>query len=91
MWRTQPPSAADFPHADEIFPAASYQYVLYGMGAPPPLASVVRSPARGDTVADAAQKMTQRARALAASLPTNRVYFDGLRRSEPLVQKAIHV
>lgn len=91
MWRTQPPSAADFPHADEIFPAASYQYVLYGMGAPPPLASAVRSPVGGDTVADAAQKMAQRARTLAASLPTNRVYLDALRRSEPLVQKAIHV
>lgn len=91
LWRTQPPIAADFRHADEIFPAASYQYVLYGMGSPPPLASVVRSSVRGATVADAAQKLDQRARALAASLPTNRVYLDAVCRSEPLVQKAIHV
>jgi hypothetical protein len=27
-----PPSRFDFPRIEEIFPAASYQYVLYGMG-----------------------------------------------------------
>jgi len=31
LWRFRPPSQADFPHVDEIFSAASYQYVLYGM------------------------------------------------------------
>lgn len=31
-WQYQSPSKADFPYIDEIFPAASYQYVLYGMG-----------------------------------------------------------
>jgi len=31
LWRFRPPSQADFPHIDEIFSAASYQYVLYGM------------------------------------------------------------
>ena len=32
LWRHQVPSARDFPQIDEIFSAASYQYVLYGMG-----------------------------------------------------------
>ena len=32
LWRHRPPTTADFPHIDEIFSAASYQYVLYGMG-----------------------------------------------------------
>lgn len=32
LWRYRAPSYADFAHAEEIFPAASYQYVLYGMG-----------------------------------------------------------
>ena len=32
LWRDQPPSAYDLPLANEIFPAASYQYVYYGMG-----------------------------------------------------------
>lgn len=31
LWRYQPPSSYDIPHATPLFPAASYQYVLYGM------------------------------------------------------------
>ncbi|MBY6188909.1 tryptophan 7-halogenase [Microbulbifer agarilyticus] len=32
LWRYQPPWHDDFDRAVEVFPAASYQYVLYGMG-----------------------------------------------------------
>ncbi|MBO9707931.1 MAG: tryptophan 7-halogenase [Caulobacter sp.] len=33
LWRHQPPwLTEEFDRADEVFPAASYQYVLYGMG-----------------------------------------------------------
>jgi hypothetical protein len=32
LWRYRPPSSRDFHEIEEIFPAASYQYVLYGMG-----------------------------------------------------------
>lgn len=32
LWRDRPPSRLDFGRIDEVFPAASYQYVLYGMG-----------------------------------------------------------
>ncbi len=32
VWSHQAPSRRDFVQADEIFPAASYQFVLYGMG-----------------------------------------------------------
>jgi flavin-dependent dehydrogenase len=32
LWRFQPPFHDDFDHKDEVFPSASYQYVLYGMG-----------------------------------------------------------
>jgi hypothetical protein len=39
IWRYRPPGRRDFPEIEEIFPAASYQYVLYGMGfKPDPLA-----------------------------------------------------
>ncbi len=31
LWRYQPPSTEDFSQIDEIFPAASWQYILYGM------------------------------------------------------------
>lgn len=39
LWRHRAPSRHDFPRGEEIFPSASYQYVLYGMGFrpdPPP-------------------------------------------------------
>ncbi len=32
LWKYQPPSRYDLIQNDEIFPSASYQYVLYGMG-----------------------------------------------------------
>ena len=32
LWRYQPPSRYDLVQTEEIFPSASYQYVLYGMG-----------------------------------------------------------
>jgi len=35
LWRYRPPGRSDFPQIEEIFPAASYQYVLYGMGFKP--------------------------------------------------------
>ena len=73
LWRDRPPSSADFPLADEVFPAASHQYVLYGMGFPPPTRGPIRA---GPTVSLA--PVEQRARALASSLPTNRAALDAL-------------
>ena len=32
LWRHRAPSRYDFPRIEEVFPSASYQYVLYGMG-----------------------------------------------------------
>lgn len=32
VWKQQPPWHDDSPRVDELFPSASYQYVLYGMG-----------------------------------------------------------
>ncbi len=32
QWRQRPPHASDFLYSEEIFPAASYAYILYGMG-----------------------------------------------------------
>lgn len=35
LWQYQLPDVTDFPDADQLFPAASYSYVLYGMGFKP--------------------------------------------------------
>lgn len=32
LWRYQPPSHHDFSQVNEVFPSASWQYILYGMG-----------------------------------------------------------
>lgn len=71
LWRDQPPSTWDFPHVDEIFSAASQQYVLYGMGFPvPPQAT-----SDAATALARLQEVHDRARALTAALPTNRTYL----------------
>ena len=79
LWRDQPPSARDFPQVDEVFPAASYQYVLYGMGFPAPPPLPVRSAGRRPNL----HTVEQRARTLAASLPDNRTYLSALKASVP--------
>ncbi len=73
-WRHRPPSLLDLSEIEEVFPAASYQYVLYGMGFPPPPAG----PMAGDAEAAARnlRQLNEKARHLAAALPTNRAYFD---------------
>jgi hypothetical protein len=77
LWQDQPPSAWDFPHAAEIFPAESHAYVLYGMGAAPPDFA-------GDIAAAEArlEELARRSRALVAALPPNRSLF-------PLVSPAM--
>ena len=78
LWCEQPPSPWDFPMADEIFSAASHQYILYGMGGtvPPALADPGEAAAR-------LAEVRSRARALASVLPTNRAYLDGLASPGP--------
>lgn len=72
LWRDQPPSPGDFPLLDEMFPAASYQYVYYGMGGAAPNLTHRRG-------APLDRSIGERARSLAAALPTNRAYLDALR------------
>lgn len=77
VWREQPPSHFDLPRAEEIFPPASYQYVLYGMGYPPP----ERSPIRGESLEAARKRLADvrtKARSLVSALPANRTYLDAL-------------
>ncbi len=81
VWKDQAPSAFDLPAANEVFPAASYQYILYGMGFAAPARGVMAS--AGDAAAAQAVKQgVQRGRSLAASLPTNRAYLDALREAQ---------
>jgi tryptophan halogenase len=75
LWRDQPPSAYDFPLAEEIFPAASHQYVYYGMsGRPEAVAG-----SGGEAAIEPMQQVRDRARQLNSALPANRAYLDRLR------------
>ncbi|PKB14508.1 tryptophan halogenase [Novosphingobium kunmingense] len=72
LWRNRPPSWRDFSQAEEIFPAASQQYVLYGMRfALPDSSGLMPSAAVQARLAE----VRERARSLAAALPSNRTYF----------------
>ncbi len=74
LWQQQAPWHDDAPRVDELFPSASYQYVLYGMGFRPSLRS-----ARGTTLvrdreraASAVREAAARAQQMRKLLPTNR-------------------
>ncbi|WP_308516509.1 tryptophan 7-halogenase [Sphingomonas flavescens] len=75
LWLDQPPSAADLPFVDEMFPPASYQYVYYGMGGALPS----RLPQASAEMIAKLARATERTRALCSALPTNRAYLDALR------------
>ncbi|MEY4250503.1 MAG: hypothetical protein RJA87_2136 [Pseudomonadota bacterium] len=84
LWRDQPPSSWDLPHLDEMFPAASQQYILYGMGFPAPKSAASPSPGARARLAEVAQ----RARALTSSLPANRDYFRALAQQAQVQQSS---
>lgn len=72
LWRYQSPWHDDFDRAVEVFPAASYQYVLYGMGfrtEQNPLGLSAASRAKARVLFDANRRQSDE---LAKKLPTNR-------------------
>jgi len=78
LWRHQPPSRSDFPRSEEIFPSASWQYILYGMGARPE-----PRPARRSEDQQAAEACFAESAALARrmlpALPTHRALVDHIK------------
>lgn len=79
LWRHRPPSRHDFTRAEELFPSASWQYVLYGMGfRPEPGAyAAPRDPALAHGFAQEAATLARR---MAAALPGNRELVEHVRR-----------
>ncbi|MBU1308309.1 MAG: tryptophan 7-halogenase [Gammaproteobacteria bacterium] len=71
MWRQFVPSRYDLPQAEELFPAASYQYILYGMRQLP----ASRPPLKAGSGLRAQQAFTevkQKTQQLRAGLVSNR-------------------
>ena len=80
LWQQQPPWHEDAPRIDELFPSASYQYVLYGMGFVPEQSTVARSSfSRDQDKARAVVNMNyERATKLRQGLPSNRELLNAL-------------
>ena len=80
LWRHRQPSRYDFGRIDEVFPSASYQYVLYGMGFCSEAGGGIRR-RDNDHAADnyfrEAATLTHR---MLAALPDNRELIDHIRR-----------
>lgn len=72
LWRFQPPSRNDFFQVEEIFPSASYQYVLYGMDFRPARRATVRRSDDARTADRFFQDSAALTRKMLAALPTNR-------------------
>jgi tryptophan 7-halogenase len=80
FWRHQPPSRYDLYRIEEVFPSASYQYVLYGMGfrpAPPVATRRADDSDRADAFFREAGALTGK---MLAALPTNRELIGHIQR-----------
>ncbi|HEY9108695.1 MAG TPA: tryptophan 7-halogenase, partial [Roseateles sp.] len=77
LWRHHMPSRNDFYRVEEVFPAASYQYILYGMQFEPALRAL-----RADRLAAARSAMkdvTTMTRRLLGGLPRHRELIQHIR------------
>ena len=78
LWRTRAPSRRDFPRIEEIFPSASWQYILYGMGFRPELTERASDlPGRADQYFRESARLTAR---MLPQLPGNREMLDHIRQ-----------
>ncbi|AXA93292.1 tryptophan halogenase family protein [Massilia sp. YMA4] len=78
LWRHRPPSRLDFHRIEEVFPSASWQYVLYGMGFTPEPGGTRRTdPTVAAQYYREAADLTRR---MLGALPSNRALIDHIRR-----------
>jgi hypothetical protein len=80
LWRHQPPSRYDFHRIEEIFPSASYQYILYGMGFRPEPRDGVRRFDDANRANEYFREAANLARKMLPALPSNRELLDHIRR-----------
>jgi tryptophan halogenase len=80
LWRYESPWQLDFDHADEVFPSASYQYVLYGMGFETSARRTTRRSDNSDLAQITFQKNAQLTQKLLAGLPNNRELINKIKQ-----------
>lgn len=80
LWRYESPWHQDFTQVDEIFPSASYQYVLYGMGFETHKRPTMRRSENGPLADMQFRKNSELTQKLLAGLPTNRDLINKIRQ-----------
>ena len=80
FWRDHSPWHEDFSHREEVFSAASYQYILYGMGFQTTVAPWLLNDFDRNLAREKMNETAQYAKALTASLPGNRDLLSKVRR-----------
>ena len=76
VWRGRGPIRADFDSAIELFPAASYQYVLYGMEFKPEFERTAYLHREADKAAQIRQQNDKLVAQMLRSLPPHREYIE---------------
>ncbi|MGA9659427.1 MAG: tryptophan halogenase family protein [Asticcacaulis sp.] len=76
LWKYHQPWHDDFERAIEVFPAASYQYVLYGMGFKPQASHLGISESSRREARDLFRFNADETRQMVTKLPTNRELID---------------
>jgi tryptophan halogenase len=82
LWRHQPPSRYDLHRVEEVFPSASYQYVLYGMGFRPEPEGFSRRVDDLDRADEYFREAAQLTRRMLGALPSNRDLIEHIRKTE---------
>ena len=72
LWRLQPPSRYDLHRIEEVFPSASYQYVMYGMGVVPETDGKIRLTENAELADGFFREAAALTRKMLAGLPNNR-------------------
>lgn len=80
LWRTQIPNKYDFPLTEEMFPAASWQYVMYGMGFESQLQKSQLQKDKLDTALDFMVESRELTRRYLQVLPDHRVLIEKIRQ-----------
>ncbi len=80
LWRHRPPSRRDFDRVEELFPSASYQYVLYGMGFRPEPGAYTRHPSTADVADGYFREAAALTRKMLPALPSNRDLINHVQR-----------
>ncbi|MGI2189944.1 tryptophan halogenase family protein [Shewanella baltica] len=79
LWRYQAPSSHDISYKEPLFPAASFQYVLYGMGFNTALPTHIK-PSQQQVAQRLFSENQQKIHGLSQSLPSNRDLLNKIRQ-----------